>query len=76
MKIVACNCQGLGNRLVVQGLLEVQKVERADILFLPETKLDRRRMERFCWMLGLTNMVVKDSEGQGGWGNGCVVEED
>jgi hypothetical protein len=66
MKIIACNCRGLGNRSAVRGLLEVHKVERVDILFLSETKLDRRRMERFCWMLGLTNMVVRDLEGQGG----------
>jgi exonuclease III len=59
MKIVAWNCRGLGNRPAVRGLLECQKTEEADILFLSETKLDKRRMERFRWLLGLSNMVVR-----------------
>jgi len=74
MKIVAWNCRGLGNRPAVQGLLDLQKSEKADILFLSETKLDGKRMQWFRWTLGLVNMVVKDWEGKGG-GNCCVVEE-
>jgi len=66
MKIVAWNCRGLGNRPTVRGLLDCQKTVGADILFLSETKLDKRRMERFRWMLGLSNMVVKDCVGKGG----------
>jgi exonuclease III len=73
MKIVAWNCRGLGNRPAVRGLMDLQKSEAADILFLSEMKLDRRMMERFRWMLGLPNMVVKDAVGKGG--DGCVVEE-
>jgi hypothetical protein len=38
----------------------------ADILFLSETKLDKRRMEHFRWMLGLSNMVVRNCVGKGG----------
>ena len=66
MKIVAWNCRGLGNRPAVRGLLGMQKSEGADILFLSETKLDERRMQKFRWMLGLPNMIVKDCEGKGG----------
>jgi exonuclease III len=55
MKLVAWNCRGLGSRLVVCSLLELQKKENADILFLSEMKLDKRRIEKFWWMLGLTN---------------------
>ena len=65
MKIIVLNCWGLGNRSVVRGLLELQKLEGADILFLSEIKLDKRMMERFRWMLGLTNMLVREGEGQG-----------
>ena len=74
MKIVAWNCRGLGNRPAVRGLLGMQKSEGADILFLSETKLDERRMQKFRWMLGLPNMIVKDCEGKGG-GNCSVMEE-
>jgi exonuclease III len=73
MKLVSWNCRGLGNRLAVRGLLDLQKSERANVLFLSEIKLDRRRMEKFRWMLGLTNMVVKEVAGQGG--NGSVLAE-
>jgi exonuclease III len=66
MKIVAWNCRGLDNRPAVRGLMDLQKSEAADILFLSEMKLDRRMMERFRWMLGLPNMVVKDAVGKGG----------
>ena len=71
MKIVAWNCRGLGNRPAVRGLLGMQKSEGADILFLSETKLDERRMQKFRWMLGLPNMIVKDCEGKGRGGLQC-----
>ena len=66
MKIVAWNCRGLGNRSAVRGLLGMQKSEGADILFLSETKLDERRMQKFRWLLGLPNMLVQNGEGKGG----------
>lgn len=47
MKLVAWNCRGLGNRPAMKGLLELQKREAADILFLSETKMDRRKIEKF-----------------------------
>lgn len=66
MKILAWNCRGLGNAQAVRGLLRCQKSEQADILFLSETKLDKKRMESFKFKLGLGNLVVVASEGQGG----------
>jgi hypothetical protein len=30
-------------------------------MFCSETKMDRRRIEKFRWMLGLSNMVVHDA---------------
>ncbi|XP_024318899.1 uncharacterized protein LOC106866892 isoform X2 [Brachypodium distachyon] len=66
MKIVVWNCRGLGNRPAIRGLLELQKKEGPDILFLSETKLDKRRMEKFRNMLGLQGMLVRDCEGRSG----------
>ena len=37
-----------------------------DILFLSETKMDRRRIEGLRWKLGLTNLVVNDCNGKSG----------
>ena len=70
MKIVGWNSRGLGNGLAVRGLLDLQKREDPDILFLSETKMDRRRLEWLRWKLGMTQMMVKDCVGSSG---GLVV---
>lgn len=65
MKILVCNCRGLGNGPAVRGLLDIQK-EDPDILFLSETKLDGKRMENFKWRLGMGNMFARDCDGKSG----------
>jgi hypothetical protein len=44
MKIMAWNHRRLGNALTVRELLHLQKSVEADILFLPETNMDEKRM--------------------------------
>jgi exonuclease III len=64
MKILAWNCRGLGNDPTIRGLLNLQKEEGPDIMFLTETKMDRNMIEELWWRLGLTNLVVKDCTGK------------
>ena len=52
MKLVAWNYRGLGNQLVVRGLLDHQKSKGVDILFLSETKLKESRMQMFSMDVG------------------------
>ena len=66
MKAIAYNSRGLGYQPAVDGLLELQKAEDLDILFLSETKLDREGMKRFAVLLGMPNFEVKDCVGRSG----------
>lgn len=66
MKIIAWNCRGLGNPLGVRSLLELQRAEDPDVLFLSETKMREKEMEIFWWKLNMANMVVKDCDSRSG----------
>ncbi|KAJ1296995.1 hypothetical protein BS78_01G344600 [Paspalum vaginatum] len=66
MRITAWNCRGLGNASAVRRLLDIQKHESPDILFLSETKMEWERIERFRWTLQMPNVVVKDCVGCSG----------
>jgi exonuclease III len=66
MEAVSQNYRGLGNQPVVRGLLDLQKAEDPDILFLSETKLLEKEMERFRWMLNMPNMIMVDCVGRSG----------
>jgi hypothetical protein len=57
MKIVAWNGRGFGNRSARRGLQDIKKREDPDVLFLSETKLDEKRMEKFQWLLGMPNII-------------------
>ena len=66
MKLISWNCRGLGNGPAIRSLLELQKEEDPDVLFLSETRMVRGRLEWLRWKMGMTNMIVKDCEGQSG----------
>jgi hypothetical protein len=59
------DCRGLGNAPVVRGLLNCQKSERSDVMFLSETKSDEKKMNVLRMKLGLENMEVVDCIGKG-----------
>ncbi|KAK1678763.1 hypothetical protein QYE76_039611 [Lolium multiflorum] len=52
--------------LTVDGLLELQRAEEPDVLFLSEMKMDRRGMEKFRVLLNMPNMEVYDCDGRSG----------
>jgi exonuclease III len=56
----------MGNGPTVRGLLDLQKKEDPDVLFLSETKMRREKLEGLKWKLGMPNMFVKDCEGLSG----------
>jgi exonuclease III len=66
MKISSQNCRGLGNQPAVQGLHDLVREEEPDILFLSETKLTEKEMERFRWSLKMPNMIVQNCRGRSG----------
>ena len=66
MRLITWNCRGLGNGPAIRGLLDVQKREAPDILFLSETKHDGKWMDWLRWKLQLPNLVTVDSEGASG----------
>jgi hypothetical protein len=72
MKLAAWNCRGLGDNPTVQGLLNFQKFEKVDVLFLSKTKLVERRMVAFKQELQMGNLLAVDGEGKGG---NFLVEE-
>jgi exonuclease III len=66
MRLAIWNSRGMGNGLAMRGLLEFQKKEDPDVLFLSETKMEQKRLEWWRWKLGMPNMMVKNCEGKSG----------
>ena len=66
MRQITWNCQGLGNGPEIRGLLNIQKWEAPDVLFLSETKHDGKWMEWLRWKLEMPNLVTVDSNKSSG----------
>jgi hypothetical protein len=60
----------------MNGLLNIQKKEEPDVLFVCETKLVEAKVEWLRWNLNMPNMTVKDRQSGGlamFWKNGINV---
>lgn len=78
MKILSWNSCGLGNPLGFQALRDIVKKEDPNIVFLQETKLKVRQMEKCKFKLGFDNCLVVDCVGSGGlallWKNEVLLK--
>jgi hypothetical protein len=66
MRIIASNCQGLGNRPTVHSLLQVQKHSNPDVMFLSETHLDLYPAECLRKRLKMDFKIVNPSSNRCG----------
>ncbi|XP_042951290.1 uncharacterized protein LOC122285342 [Carya illinoinensis] len=79
MSLISWNSRGLGNPVGVQALSDLVRSKVPDILFLQETKLNARVMERMKYKLGFQNCLAVSCEGRSGgialfWNNRFKVE--
>lgn len=80
MKILAWNCRGLASLRAVRALLEVQKREKPDILFLSETHLGKAKAENLRRRLGCDKFIIHKSDGRSGgllllWKKEVVIKQ-
>jgi exonuclease III len=66
MLILNWNCRGLGNLRTVNDLCKMIKVKKPDVVFIIETKLHHKKMEKIKVRLGFQNCFVVDSVGRSG----------
>lgn len=66
MKILAWNCQGLGNPCIVQALHQLVKTERPAVVFHSETRSDARRIDTVERIIGFANGIGVGRQGVDG----------
>jgi hypothetical protein len=66
MRILSLNCRGLGNPRSIRELHSLVKMEGPQALFLMETCLNRRKLERLRIQLGYSSCLGVDRVGRGG----------
>ena len=66
MKILAWNCRRLGNRLVVQELVDIIQAQDPSIVFLSETWSNREQMVCIKERLDFGDLFIILNEGRGG----------
>jgi hypothetical protein len=66
MRILASNCQGLGNTLIVRALSDARKRWNPEVMFLSETHLDDYPAECLRRRLGMDFKFINPSDGRSG----------
>ncbi|XP_056698562.1 uncharacterized protein [Spinacia oleracea] len=66
MKILSWNCRGIGNPWTVNALRDRCWREMPEIVFLMETKIDARQLERVRSKCGFVNGICLSSNGRAG----------
>jgi hypothetical protein len=66
MRILASNCQGLGNDPTVRSLLDVQRRCNPEVMFLSETHLDTYPAECLRRRLKMDFKIVNPSTNRSG----------
>ena len=66
MKLLAWNCQGLGNRRAVHELVDMVQAQGPKIVFLSETWSDKEWMEWVRCQLKFVGYFIVPSDGRGG----------
>jgi len=66
VKILAWNYRGLASSGAVRSLLEVQKREKQDVLFLSETHWAKAKAEKLKKRLGCDHYLIHESDGRSG----------
>ncbi|GLT94950.1 hypothetical protein SLE2022_126590 [Rubroshorea leprosula] len=64
MNLFCWNCRGLGNPRAVRSLIELVRIKQPTVVFLSETLLDKRGMERIRRRLGFKHCFVVDKVGR------------
>jgi hypothetical protein len=66
MNILAENCRGLGLDAAVGELRDLIRSYNPAVVFLSETKMSAKAVERMRWSLGYRNGIAVDSRGRSG----------
>ena len=66
MSCLSLNCRGLGNQETVRELRNVVRQEGPILLFVMETKMSGKRVEKLCNALGFNSSFGVDSDGLSG----------
>ncbi|KAK1618800.1 hypothetical protein QYE76_024317 [Lolium multiflorum] len=79
MKLAGWNGRGFGNGPAIRGLLDFQKTEDPDVLFLSETKMEKGRLDWLRWKMGMPHLLEKPCVGKSGglaifWKRGIDVK--